>query len=201
MANFMKNLSRDSREYLEMSLLDKYEDVAEKQLIAQASAEAATYNIVELAKTVGYTVNETYLYSVEGVEREFAAKQAESETTIYLGTKYVIDLTSGPGQDQFKVLVEDYLKYLGEHPEISPVMMDTVEGKIGGKVLLTIYFCSCHLMLIYLLEEKRQINVKAAFDMLETMLGPKLFRKLFQVILTDYAEKNTMPKNCWSFAA
>ena len=41
MANFMKNLSRDSREYLEMSLLDKYEDVAEKQLIAQASAEEA----------------------------------------------------------------------------------------------------------------------------------------------------------------
>ena len=30
-----------------------------QKIIAQASAEAATYNIVELAKTVGYTVNET----------------------------------------------------------------------------------------------------------------------------------------------
>ena len=80
---------------------------------------------------------------------------------------------------------EDYLRYLGEHPEIQPVMMDTVEGKIGGKVLLTIYFCSCHAMLIYLLEEKRQVNVKEAFDMLETKLGCKLFRKLFRVILTD----------------
>lgn len=64
-------------------------------------------------------------------------------------------------------------------------MMDTVEGKIGGKVLLTIYFCSCHAMLIYLLEEKRQVNVKEAFDMLEAKLGCKLFRKLFRVILTD----------------
>ena len=80
---------------------------------------------------------------------------------------------------------DDYLRYLGEHPEVSPVMMDTVEGKVGGKVLLTIYFCSCHVMLIYLLEEKRQVNVKAAFDMLEVKLGSRMFRKLFPVILTD----------------
>ena len=99
-----------------------------QKIIAQASAEAATYNIVELAKTVGYTVNETYLYSVEGVEREFAAKQAESETTIYLGTKYVIDLTSGPGQDQFKVLVEDYLKYLAYLEKWNGELPDVVSG-------------------------------------------------------------------------
>ena len=99
-----------------------------QKIIAQASAEAATYNIVELAKTVGYTVNETYLYSVEGVEREFAAKQAESETTIYLGTKYVIDLTSGPGQDQFKVLVEDYLKYLAYLEKWDGKLPDVVSG-------------------------------------------------------------------------
>jgi regulator of protease activity HflC (stomatin/prohibitin superfamily) len=99
-----------------------------QKIIAQASAEAATYNIVELAKTVGYTVNETYLYSVEGAEREFAAKQAESETTIYLGTKYVIDLTSGPGQDQFKVLVEDYLKYLAYLEKWNGELPDVVSG-------------------------------------------------------------------------
>ena len=64
-------------------------------------------------------------------------------------------------------------------------MMDIVEGKVGGKVLLTIYFCSCHVMLMYLLEEKRQVEVKAAFDTLEARLGSRIFRKLFPLILTD----------------
>jgi len=56
-------------------------------------------------------------------------------------------------------------------------------------------------MLIYLLEEKRQAEVKAVFDMLERQLGSRMFRRVFPMILTDYAEENTMPKNRWNFAA
>ena len=58
-----------------------------QKILAQATAEAATYKIIELAKTIGYTVNETYLYSVEGVETAYTAKQAETEAIIFLGTK------------------------------------------------------------------------------------------------------------------
>ena len=83
-----------------------------QKIVAQATAEASTYNIVELAKVIGYTVNETYLYSVEGVETAYDTKQVESDTIIYLGTKYTIDITSGPGATDFKALVEDYLQYL-----------------------------------------------------------------------------------------
>ena len=96
-----------------------------QKIIAQATAEAATYKIIELAKTIGYTVNETYLYSIDGVETAYSTKQAETETVIYLGTKYDIDVTSGPGADKFKTLVEDYLQYLaylekwdGKLPEV-----------------------------------------------------------------------------------
>lgn len=83
-----------------------------QKIIAQATAEAATYKIIELSKSIGYVVNETYLYSVDGVETEFTTKQAENDTVIYLGTKYVIDITTGPGATDFKSLVEDYLQYL-----------------------------------------------------------------------------------------
>lgn len=100
-------------------------DAEAQKIIAKAAAEAATYNIIELARTVGYTVNETYIYSVDGLETEFDTKQIETETVIYLGTKYVIDTTSGPGPDKFKSLVEDYLQYLaylekwnGELPQV-----------------------------------------------------------------------------------
>ena len=96
-----------------------------QKIIAQATAEAATYKIIELAKSIGYTVDETYLYSVDGIETPFTTKQAETETTIFLGTKYVIDINSGPGAANFKTLVEDYLQYLaylevwnGELPQV-----------------------------------------------------------------------------------
>ena len=96
-----------------------------QKIIAQATAEAATYKVIELAKSLGYTVEETYLYSIDGVETKCATKQVETETTIYLGTQYVIDITSGPGAANFKTLVEDYLQYLaylevwnGELPQV-----------------------------------------------------------------------------------
>ena len=40
-------------------------------------------------------------------------------------------------------------------------------------------------MLIFLLESQTQEEVKRVFDMLEEQLGTELFRKLFEVILTD----------------
>lgn len=99
-----------------------------QKIIASAAAEAATYNIIELARTLGYTVTETYIYSVDGVETSYAAKQAESETVIYLKTIYVIDTTSGPGVDNFKKLVEDYLAYLAYLEAWNGELPDVVAG-------------------------------------------------------------------------
>lgn len=99
-----------------------------QKILAQASAEAATYKIIELARVIGYTVNETYLYSVDGVETEFATKQVETETVIYLGTQYVIDITTGPGADNFKKLVEDYLAYLAYLEQWNGELPDVVAG-------------------------------------------------------------------------
>jgi hypothetical protein len=62
------------------------------------------------------------------VETEFATKQAESDTIIYLGTKYVIDITSGPGADKFKSLVEDYLQYLAYLEQWNGELPNVVSG-------------------------------------------------------------------------
>lgn len=99
-----------------------------QKILAQASAEAATYKIIELARVIGYEVNETYLYSVDGLTTEFDTRQIETETTIYLGTKYVIDITTGPGADKFKELVEDYLEYLAYLEQWNGELPDVVAG-------------------------------------------------------------------------
>ena len=111
-------------------------DAEAQKIIAQATAEAATYKVIELARTLGYTVNEAYLYSVDGVETEYAAKQAETDTVIYLGTKYTIDTTSGPGAADFKPLVEDYLKYLAYLEQWNGELPGVVAGDDAVSILV-----------------------------------------------------------------
>ena len=80
---------------------------------------------------------------------------------------------------------DDFQKLLRESPGIGVVEMDTVEGRKGGKVLLTMLFRSCSLMPVFLLEHKTQDEVIRVFDKLTDALGVGLFRRLFPVILTD----------------
>ncbi len=81
---------------------------------------------------------------------------------------------------------EDFLKYMKVHPDANVVEMDCVEGKKGEeKVVLTLTFRSCNLMLMFLLERQSQECVIKVFDKLEELLGAETFKKLFPVILTD----------------
>ena len=62
-----------------------------------------------------------------------------------------------------------------------------VEGAGGKseKVLLTMLFRNCSLMLIFLMDADRQDNVEDVFQRIYIHLGADLYRKLFPVILTD----------------
>lgn len=62
---------------------------------------------------------------------------------------------------------EDYLKYMEEHPDTPVVQMDSVEGRKGGKVLLTIHFVNCSLMLAFLIEHNDAQSVIDVFNNLE----------------------------------
>lgn len=66
------------------------------------------------------------------------------------------------------------------------VEMDTVEGKKGTKpCLMTMLFRSCNLMLVFLLESQTQAEVSKVFNRMKQELGRDLFKRLFEVILTD----------------
>lgn len=112
-----------------------------QKIVAQAAAEAEASKIIELAKTLGYDVSEKYIYNVtEEVKKsngnyslttnEVEQVTKADETTTVINTKEddvdvittttvkltavktTIDTSSGAGADKFKILVEDYLKYL-----------------------------------------------------------------------------------------
>lgn len=89
---------------------------------------------------------------------------------------------------------EDYQKLIKDNPNQRVVQMDTVEGARGsGKVLLTLMFTNCSLMLIFLLDDKTSSEVIRVFDYLTEKLGIDTFRELFPVILTDNGTEFQQP--------
>lgn len=88
----------------------------------------------------------------------------------------------------------DFKAYMDMYPETQVVEMDTVEGKKGGKVLLTFLFRNTRLMLAFLLNNKTSQEILNVFNWLENELGSNLFAIMFPVILTDNGTEFSNPK-------
>jgi len=88
---------------------------------------------------------------------------------------------------------EDLLDFLSACPDINITEMDSVEGRKGGKVLLTIYFRNCELMLAFIRDANTARSVADIFNCLDGLLGRESFRMLFPVILTDRGSEFSDP--------
>lgn len=89
---------------------------------------------------------------------------------------------------------EDFKKYIEKHQEVSLVQMDSVIGRKGGKVLLTIHFVDTSLMLAFLRNANTARSVTDVFGELRKKLGDSLYKALFPVILTDNGSEFSSPK-------
>lgn len=87
----------------------------------------------------------------------------------------------------------DYLAYREEHPDTPVVQMDTVIGRIGGKVLLTIHFVETQFMLAFLRERNDSQSVIDLFEALYRKLGKEVFCMLVPLCLTDNGSEFTNP--------
>ena len=88
---------------------------------------------------------------------------------------------------------EDFEAYIAANPDIPVVEMDSVEGRKGGKVLLTLYFRNSSLMLAFIRDNNTAKSVMQIFDWLYEQIGHEVFTRLFQVILTDRGSEFTNP--------
>lgn len=81
---------------------------------------------------------------------------------------------------------EAFQKYIKENPYVPVVEMDTVVGPVHThRVLLTLMFRNCSLMLAVLLPCKTQDYVIQALNDICDGIGIRNFQKMFPVILTD----------------
>ena len=87
----------------------------------------------------------------------------------------------------------DFLSFVGTSG-VPVIEMDSVIGRIGGKVLLTLMFKSCDLMLAFIRERNTSQSVIDIFNSLYQSLGIDCFKALFPVILTDNGSEFSNPK-------
>ena len=112
------------------------------------------------------------------------------------GVEHRVDRTCRVGRTW-----EDYLKFVGEHPGVRVVEMDTVEGARGGKVLPALIFNPSSFMLAFLVDAKTSECVPGVFEAIVDTLKERygedgwreVFARLFPVILTDNGTEFSNP--------
>jgi IS30 family transposase len=86
----------------------------------------------------------------------------------------------------------EYEAFLKENP-LSVVEMDSVIGRVGGKVLLTLMFTSCDFMLAFIRERNTSQSVIDIFNMLYKLLGVDAFTSMFPLLLGDNGSEFSNP--------
>lgn len=87
----------------------------------------------------------------------------------------------------------DFHNFMEENNHPLVVQMDSVLGKKGGKVLLTLHFVKAEFMLAFLRDTNDSQSVIDIFDRLNELLGIDMFQKLFPVLLTDNGSEFSNP--------
>ena len=81
---------------------------------------------------------------------------------------------------------KNFEEYRENHKDISVVEMDLICGPLGTNgYILTIFITDIQFLMAYKLEKKSQIEIVKILDNIERAIGTVMFRKMFEVILTD----------------
>lgn len=187
-----ENTLIESREGIDISQeeLNKLDKLVSPLLIKGQSIEHI-FNThkdeINVCKKTLYNYVERQILSARNIDlpRKVKYKRRKHTTKMSLETKMSVLSRN----------YERFNEYIRDNPESSIVEMDTVIGTIASKkVLLTLLFRSCNLMLIILLEEKSQDCVINALNDICEAVGIEIFKKLFGVIITDRGTEFLYPE-------
>ena len=132
-----------------------------------------------------YKLIDLGLLNVKNIDlpRKVRFRQRTKKVTVYKIDKNCLENRS----------YKDYENYMNENPDTPVVEMDTVEGKKGDKVLLTLHFVNCSFMLAFIREHNDAQSVIDIFNSLQNILGIDKFKELFILILTDNGSEFSNP--------
>ena len=137
-----------------------------------------THNLDVSSSTVYWHIRKGYHLSIAPIDLARAVKFKERRKS---------KLPSIPKEAKEGRSYEDFQNYLSLNQLNSWLEMDTVMGRMGGKVLLTFNLSFCNFIFARLLDNKTALEVtKHLYDIKNTLhQADKDFFQLFPVILTD----------------
>lgn len=146
---------------------------------------------VNHADEIMHNERSLYHYVDNGI---FSAKNIDMPRVVRMGRRK-------KKADRFKVdkkcrigrTYQDFLLFLADNPGLPIVEMDSVEGKKGGKVLLTLHFTVPQLMLAFIRDANTSQSVLDIFNQLYLELNPDIFCELFKVLLGDNGSEFSNP--------
>lgn len=141
-------------------------------------------SIMHCEKTI-YKLIDLGILKVRNIDlpRKVRFRERRKQTTVYKVDKHCLEGRA----------YEDFIKYMEEFPDTPIVQMDSVEGRKGGKVLLTIHFVNTSFMLAFIREHNDAQSVIDIFNYIQSILGIDKFKELFVVILTDNGSEFSNP--------
>jgi IS30 family transposase len=87
----------------------------------------------------------------------------------------------------------EFLQFIKD-TNLSVTEMDSVIGRVGGKVLLTLAFENCDFLLAFIRDRNTSQSVIDRFNALYETIGPDCFKVLFPVLLGDNGSEFSNPK-------
>lgn len=88
---------------------------------------------------------------------------------------------------------QDFLSFLAENPDVSLMQMDSVEGKKGEAVLLTLHFIKAEMMLAFPRPHNTSESVIDIWDSITSAIGLETFSRIAMVCLTDNGTEFSNP--------
>lgn len=135
-------------------------------------------DILYFSKTTFYRYVDSGVLSLCNLDLPKKVKYKKRKTTKDTDYKRKLAIVKGR-------TYEEFLSFISIHQKMNICEMDTVEGKKGRKVFLTILIRDTKFMFIRLLDKKNIACVNKEIDKLKEALGIKLFSKVFRIVLTD----------------
>jgi len=132
-----------------------------------------------------YRLLDACILSARNIDLPRKVRFSARKQTVHLK----IDRTCRIGRD-----FDCFTTYLNDHPDTPITELDSVEGKKGGKVLLTIHFVKAEMMLAFLRDHNDSQSVINVFDRFYLELRPDRFMNLFRLCLADNGSEFSNPK-------
>lgn len=89
---------------------------------------------------------------------------------------------------------DDFINHLSKTNNLAIREVDTVEGRKGGKAIMTLLHRNTNFMLMFLIESVETSEIIRIFDFIKDTIGTSLFKNTFKAILGDNGKEFKNPE-------